>query len=94
LREFEKRMLRRIFGPKRGDVTGDWGTLHNKELYKWYSVPNVRNNSRRVRWAGHVARTKVLISLRIRTSVGFCKHGNELTGYTKGEKFLGWLRDY
>jgi hypothetical protein len=39
LRMFEKRVVRRIFGPKRNDVTGDWGKLHNKELRNLYSSP-------------------------------------------------------
>jgi hypothetical protein len=41
LRVFENRVLRRIFGPKRGEVTGDWRRLHNKELYALYSSPNI-----------------------------------------------------
>jgi hypothetical protein len=57
LRVFEKRMLRRIFGPKRDDVTGEWRKLHNEELNNLYSSPNnVRViKSRIMRWAGHVA---------------------------------------
>jgi hypothetical protein len=51
-------VLRRIFGPKRDDVTGEWRRLHNKELYALYSSPNIIPviKSRRLRWAGHVAR--------------------------------------
>jgi hypothetical protein len=58
LRVFENRVLRRIFGPKRDEVTGDWRRLHNKELYALYSSPNIIRviKSRRLRWAGHVAR--------------------------------------
>jgi hypothetical protein len=41
LRVFENRVLRRIFGPKRDEVTGEWGRLHNKEIYVMYSSPNV-----------------------------------------------------
>jgi hypothetical protein len=50
-------VLRRIFGPKRDEVTGEWRRLHNKELYALYS-PNIIRviKSRRLRWAGHVAR--------------------------------------
>jgi hypothetical protein len=56
LRVFENRVLRRIFGPKRGEVTRDWRKLHNEELQKLYSSPNIRQSkSRRMRWAGHVA---------------------------------------
>ena len=51
-------MLRRVFGPKRGDVTGEWRKLHNEELSDLYSLPNIVRvvKSRRMRWAGHVAR--------------------------------------
>jgi hypothetical protein len=58
LRVFENRVLRRIFGPKRDEVTGDWRKLHNEELCKLYSSPNIIRmiKSRRMRWAGHVAR--------------------------------------
>jgi hypothetical protein len=57
LRVFENRVLRRIFGPKRNEVTADWRKLHN-ELHNLYSSPNkIRMmKSRRMRWAGHVAR--------------------------------------
>jgi hypothetical protein len=58
LRVFENRVLRRIFGPKRDEVTGEWRRLHNKELYALYSSSNIMQviKSRRLRWAGHVAR--------------------------------------
>jgi hypothetical protein len=51
-------VLRRIFGPKREEVTGEWRRLHNKELYALYSSPNIIRviKSRRLRWAGHAAR--------------------------------------
>jgi hypothetical protein len=51
-------VLRRIFGPKREDVTGDWRKLHNEELHNLYSSLNIIRiiKSRRTRWAGHVAR--------------------------------------
>jgi hypothetical protein len=52
---FENRVLRRIFGPKRDEVTGDWRKLHNEELHNLYSSPN-RMIKSRMRWAGHVAR--------------------------------------
>ena len=55
---FENRVLRRVFGPKRDEVTREWRKLHNEELRDLYSLPNnVRVvKSRRMRWAGHVAR--------------------------------------
>jgi hypothetical protein len=58
LRVFEKRVLRRIFWPKRDEVTGEWRRLHNKELYALYSSPNIIRvmKSRRLRWAGHEVR--------------------------------------
>jgi hypothetical protein len=58
LRAFENRVLRRIFGPKRDEVTGDWRKLHNEELHNLYSSPHIirRIKSSRMRWAGHVAR--------------------------------------
>jgi hypothetical protein len=51
-------VLRRIFGPKRDDVTGDWRKLHNEELHILYSSPNIIRmiKSRTMRWTGHVAR--------------------------------------
>ena len=57
LRVFEKRVLRRIFGPKRDEVTGEWRKLHNEELNDLYSSPNIFwvIKLRRMRWAGHVA---------------------------------------
>ena len=54
---FEKRVLRRLFGPKRDEVTGEWRKLHNEELSDFYSLPNIVwvVKSRRMRLAGHVA---------------------------------------
>jgi hypothetical protein len=50
-------VLRRIFGPKRDEVTGEWRKLHNEELCDLYSSPSIIRiiESRRMRWAGHVA---------------------------------------
>jgi hypothetical protein len=58
LRVFENRLLRRIFGPKRDEVTGEWRKLHNEELRDLYSSQSIIRiiKSRRMRWAGHVAR--------------------------------------
>jgi hypothetical protein len=55
-RVFVKRELRRIFRPKRDEVTGGWRKLHNEELHNLYSSPTRMIKSRRMRWAGHVAR--------------------------------------
>jgi len=57
LRVFENRVLRRVFVPKRDEVTGEWRKLHNEELRDLYSLPNIVRvvKSRRMRWAGHVA---------------------------------------
>ena len=61
LRVFEDRVLTRIFGPKRDEVTREWRKLHNEELNDLYSSPNIFRaiKSRRIRWAGHVERMGV-----------------------------------
>ena len=58
LRVFENRVLRRVFGPKGDEVTGEWRKLHNEELSDLYSLPNIVGvvKSRIMRWAGHVVR--------------------------------------
>jgi hypothetical protein len=58
LRMFENKVLRRVFEPKRDEVTGEWRKLHNEELNDPYSLPNIVwvVKLRRMRWAGHVAR--------------------------------------
>ena len=55
---FESMVIRRIFGPRRDEVKGEWRRLHNEELNDLYSSPNIVRviKSRRMRWAGHVAR--------------------------------------
>jgi hypothetical protein len=57
LRVFENRVLRRIFGPKRDKVTGEWRRLHNKKFYAFHSSQNTIQviKLRRLRWTGHVA---------------------------------------
>jgi hypothetical protein len=57
LKVFENRVLRRVFGPKRDEVTGEWRKLHNEEL-NLYTLPNIVRvvKSRRMRWAGYVVR--------------------------------------
>jgi len=58
LRVFENRVLRRVFGSKRDEVTAEWRNLHNEELRDLYSLPNIVRvvKSRRMRWARHMAR--------------------------------------
>jgi hypothetical protein len=58
LRVFENMVLRRIFGPKRDEVTGEWRRLHNEELNDLHSSPNIVRVIKwtRMRWAGHMAR--------------------------------------
>jgi hypothetical protein len=57
LRMFENRVLRRIFGPKRDEMKGEWRKLHNEELHNLYSSPDIitQVKSRRMRWVEHVA---------------------------------------
>jgi hypothetical protein len=58
LKVFENRVLRRVFGPNRDEVTGEWTKLNNEELNDLYSLPNIVRvvKSRRMRWSKHVAR--------------------------------------
>jgi len=58
LRVFENRVFKRLFGPKRDAITGEWRKLHNEELSDLYSLSNIVRvvKSRRMRWAGHVVR--------------------------------------
>jgi hypothetical protein len=60
LRVFENRVLRRIFGPRRAGVTGEWRKLHNEEFHNLYSSPSIIRiiKSGRMRWARHVARMR------------------------------------
>jgi hypothetical protein len=55
---FENKVLRRIFGPERDEVTGEWRKLHDEELHDLYSSPSIIRimKVRRMRWSGHVAR--------------------------------------
>jgi len=61
LRVFENMVFRRMFAPRRDEVTGEWKRLHNEELNDLYSSPNIVRvlKSRRMKWAGHVARMGV-----------------------------------
>jgi hypothetical protein len=58
LRVFDNRMLRRIFGPEREEITVEWRKLHSGQLHNLYSSPDITRQiqSRRMRWVGHVAR--------------------------------------
>jgi hypothetical protein len=77
---FKNRVIRRIFGPKRNEVTGEWRKLHNEELHILYSSPNIISQikSRGMRWVGHVA--------RMGEEREMCK---VLVGKPKGRKPLG-----
>jgi hypothetical protein len=61
LRVFGNKVLRRIFGPKRDEVTGEWRKLHNEEVNDLYCSPNIVRviKSRRMRWAGHVEERRI-----------------------------------
>jgi hypothetical protein len=83
LRVIENRVLRRIFGPRRDEVMGEWRKLHNGELHNLYSSTDIIRHikSRRMKWAGHVA----------------CMGKNRkvykvLVGKPKGKRPLGRLR--
>jgi len=77
---FENMVLRRIFGPRRDGVTGEWRRLYNEELNDLYSSPNIVRviKSRRMKWAGHVTRMG-----EVR---GVCR---VLVGKPEGKKPLG-----
>jgi len=80
LRVFENTVLRRIFGPRRDEVMGEWRRLHNEELNDLYCSPNIVRviKLRRMRWAGHVARMGV--------ERGVCR---VLVGKPEGKRPLG-----
>ena len=68
-------MLRKIFGAKRDEITGEWTKLHNAELHALYSSPNIISNlkSRRLRWAEHVAHMEISRNAH-RVLVGKCMY--------------------
>jgi hypothetical protein len=74
---FENRVLRRMFRPKRDEVTGGWRKLHNEELHNLYSSPSIIRmfKSRKMKWAGYVARMG--------------KKRNALVGKPEGKRSLG-----
>jgi hypothetical protein len=88
LRVFENMVLRRIFGPRRDEVTGEWRRLHNEELNDLYPSHNIVRviKSRRMRWAGHVARIG-----GERVCIG-CWWGNRSEGDHWGDLSVnGWI---
>jgi hypothetical protein len=79
LRVFERRVLRKMFGLKRDEVTGEWRWLHNEELNDLYWSPNIIRviKSRRIRWAGHVARMgNTRCAYRVLAEGGLRKRGH------------------
>jgi len=80
LKVFEKKVLSRIFGPRKDEVTGDWSILHNEGLNDVYSSPSIVRviKSRRTKWAGHVA--------RMGEEMGVCRF---LVGKPEGKRPLG-----
>jgi hypothetical protein len=75
---FENRVLRRMFGPRRDEVTGEWRKLHNEELHGLYSSPSIIRimKSRRMRWTGHVA-----LMWKIGTFIGCCLESQRERGH-------------
>ena len=93
VRVYENRVLRRVYGPKRDEVTGEWRKLHNEELSDLYSLPNIVRvvKWRRMRWAGHVARMEEGRGVH-RVLVGK-PEGKRLLGRPRRrwEKILRWI---
>ena len=92
MRVFENRVLRKIFGPKRDEVAGEWRRLHKEELYDFWSSPNIIRviKSGRMRWAEPVARIRrrdFAYGVLVRESEG--KGRTERAGSGPGEKVLG-----
>jgi hypothetical protein len=93
LRVFKNRVLRKIFGPKRDKVTGEWIKLHNEELCDLYSSPSIITiiKQRRMRWAGHVARMeekRTAYRLMVGNPEGKTPLGRPSVG---GWIILGWI---
>ena len=90
---FENRVLRKIFGPRRDEVTGEWRRLHNEELNDLYTSPNIVRviKSRRMRWAEHVARMGE--ERGVYRSLGGETGGKEPLGDlgVDGRIILGWI---
>jgi hypothetical protein len=92
LRVFENRLLRRIFGPKREEATGDWRRLHNEELNDLCSSPNIIRviKSRRMKWAGHVGRMGEKKGVR-RILVGDLREGDHLGDRGVDGRISKWI---
>jgi hypothetical protein len=85
---FENRVLRRIFGPKRDELTGEWRKLRNEELRDLHSSPSIIRiiKSRRMTWAGHVARLE-----RRGVSIGFWWESRKERDDYKDQDVRGWI---
>jgi len=103
LRVFENRVLRRIFGPKRDEVTGEWRKLHNEELNELYSSPNIIRviKLRIMRWAGNVAgmgKRRSAYAFVVRKSEGKRPLGRHRNGWEDNIKMdlqeVGWDLDW
>jgi hypothetical protein len=86
---FENRVLRRIFGPKRDEVRGEWRKLHNEELRDLYSSPSIIRiiKSRRMRWAGYVAR----IGRRRGTLIDYRWESQRERDHWEDQDIGGWI---
>jgi hypothetical protein len=85
LRVFENRTLRRIFGPKRDEITGEWRKLHEKEMYSSpYIIRAIK--SRIIRWAGHVARLG-----RAEVHTGFSSGNLRESDHLEDRGVYGWI---
>ncbi|KAJ4438204.1 hypothetical protein ANN_14143 [Periplaneta americana] len=86
-------MLRKIFGAKRDELTGDWRKLHKAELHALYSSPDIIRNikSRRLRWAGHIARMGIVRRIIVKTCVLFGSYFKHHYFCSFEERRLKWF---